>query len=130
MRLSLDLVLLPGSYAVCRLDPDAALPAWTGKGDFTSITRTPRETSVVCPQARVPGGVPSQRDFRVLRVQGTLDFSLTGVLDSMIGPLAAEAIAVFTISTYDTDYLLIRDDDLSRTVEILIRGGHNIILPE
>jgi uncharacterized protein len=126
----LDLVLLPGAYAVCRLDPNAGLPAWAGKGEFVSVTRTPRETSVVCPQEQVPAGVVGERDFRVLRVQGSLDFSLTGVLDSMVGPLAAEKIAVFTISTYETDYLLIREEALARTVEILIRSGHNIILPD
>jgi len=68
--------------------------------------------------------------FRVLRIQGPLDFALTGILDSLLHPLADERIAVFTVSTYDTDYILVREAALGRAVEILMRGGHNIILPE
>jgi uncharacterized protein len=128
--MNLDLILLSGVYAVSRLKPGSPAPAWAGTGDFVSITLTPWETSVVCLEERVPKGIPSEGGFRVLKVQGPLDFSLVGVLEAMVGPLAAERISVFSVSTFDTDYLLIREDALGRAVEILIRNGHNIVLPD
>ncbi|MCX6560999.1 MAG: ACT domain-containing protein [Candidatus Aminicenantes bacterium] len=128
--MNLDLVLLSGAYAVSRLKPGSPAPAWAGAGDFVSITLTPSETSVVCLEDRVPKDVPSEKGFRALKVQGPLEFSLVGVLESMIGPLAEERISVLAMSTFDTDYLLVREDALARAVEIFIRNGHNIILPE
>jgi hypothetical protein len=126
----LDLVLLSGIYAVSRLKSGTPVPAWAGAGDFVSVTLTPSETSVVCLETRVPRDVTSEKGFRALKVQGPLEFSLVGVLESMIGPLAEERISVFAVSTFDTDYLLVREDALARAVEILIRNGHNIILPD
>ncbi len=128
--MGLDLVLLEGSYAVCRLDPAAKIPDWTGRGEFVSLTRTPRELSIVCPEDRVPADVAREGGFRALRIQGPLDFALTGILDSLLHPLAEERIAVFAVSTYETDYVLVRQEALGRTVEILMRGGNNIILPD
>ncbi|MHB8095058.1 MAG: ACT domain-containing protein [Candidatus Aminicenantales bacterium] len=128
--MNLDLVLLPGLYAVCRLNPAADIPAWAAGGGFVSLTKTPQETSIVCPEGRVPTDVRSERGFRVLAVRGPLDFSLTGVLASMVGPLAQEGIGVFAVSTFDTDYLLIREDALARAVEILVRRGHKVIPEE
>jgi uncharacterized protein len=128
--MNLDLVLMPGLYAVGRMSPEAAVPAWASGGDFVSITKTPQETSIVCPQGRIPDDVRSERDFRALKVRGPLDFSLTGVLASMVGPLAEEDISVFAVSTFDTDYLLIKEDNLARAVEVLIRQGHNVVPAE
>ncbi len=128
--MNLDLVLLPGLYAVCRLDPEAEFPAWAAGGGFVSLTKTPRETSIVCLQERIPADVRSERDFRVLEVRGPLDFSLTGVLASLVGPLADDGISVFAVSTFDTDYLLVREDVLARAVEILVRRGHKVIPEE
>jgi hypothetical protein len=127
--MNLNIVLQPDDYAVCRLKPGTPAPAWAGGGEFVSVTQTPWETSVVCLDKRVPKDVQSERGFRALRVQGPLDFSLVGVLESIIGPLAAERISVFAVSTFDTDYVFIREDNLARTVEILIRSGHDIVLP-
>lgn len=128
--MNLDLVLLPGRYAVCRLDSSADVPAWAAGCDFVSLTKTPRETSIVCPEGRVPADVRSERGFRVLKVRGPLDFSLTGVLASLAGPLAEEDISVFAMSTFDTDYILVREDTLAGAVEILVRRGHRIIPAE
>lgn len=128
--MNLDLVLLPGQYAVCRLNPEADIPAWAAGGGFVSLTKTPRETSIVCPQERIPDNVRSERDFRVLEVRGPLDFSLTGVLASLAGPLAEEGVSVFAVSTFDTDYLLVRENSLARAVEILVRRGHKVVPEE
>ena len=102
------LELLPEVYAVCRLDKDAPVPDWAAGGLFSSITRTAHELSVVCADAHVAVGVKKEGGWRVLMVEGPLDFSLTGVLASLTGPLAREGISVFALSTYDTDYLLVK----------------------
>jgi hypothetical protein len=128
--MNLDIVLLPDLYAVCRLKAGTPAPGWAGVGEFVSVSLTSQETSVICPQARVPAGIQAERGFRALKVRGPLEFSLVGVLESIIGPLAAERISIFAVSTFDTDYVLVREEALARAVEILIRCGHDIILPE
>jgi hypothetical protein len=115
---------LEGTYAVCRLGPDAPLPSWASTGAFRSITRTAEELSVVCRQDAVPEGVRCERGWRCLRVAGTLDFSLVSVLASLLRPLADAGISAFVVSTFDTDYLLIKGEKLETAGEVLRRAGH------
>jgi hypothetical protein len=122
----LQLVLLDGTFAVCRLGPDALLPAWIGGGPFVSITRTADELSVVCRQEEVPEGVKCERGWRCLRVAGTLDVSLVGVLASLLNPLADVGISVFAVSTFDTDYLLVKDEKLETAMGVLRHAGHTV----
>jgi hypothetical protein len=120
----MTLVPLEGAYAICRLDGDAPLPGWVAGHPFVSISRTAEELSVVCRQEAVPEGIRCERGWRCLRVAGTLDFSLVGVLASMLGPLADAGVSVFVQSTFDTDYLLVKEQDLLQAVEALRRAGH------
>lgn len=122
----LPLVLLDGRLAVCRLGPAEPVPAWASTGGLVSHTRSAEELSVVCPEEVVHGGVRSERGWRCLRVAGTLDFSLVGVLASLLGPLAAAGVAVFVISTFDTDHVLVREADLGRAVTALRQAGHTV----
>jgi hypothetical protein len=122
----MELVPLEGAYAVCRLDADGPLPAWAAGGPFLSITRTADELSLVCREEVVPEGVRCERGWRCLRVAGTLDFSLVGVLASLLVPLAEAGVSVFAVSTFDTDHLLIRENHLARAVEALRAAGHAI----
>ncbi len=99
--------LLPQTLDICRLEPEAPLPSWVGPG-FFSITRTPDELSIVCENA--PLSVQRcERGWRAFKVEGPLDFSLTGILSSIAAPLAAARVSLFAISTFDTDYVLVRD---------------------
>lgn len=116
------LMLLSGRYAVCRLETDAPVPAWA-RGEFVSITRTAEELSVVCHDADVPQGVRCERGWRCLKLAGPLDFSLVGVLHSLLAPLAAANVSVFAVSTYDTDYILVREGDLHRARAALHAAG-------
>jgi hypothetical protein len=125
--LRLTLTLCPDILAVCRLDPDGVVPPWASGGPLTSITRTPAELSVVCLQKGVPEGVRCERGWRCLAVQGPLAFGLTGVLASLTRALAPAGVSVFAISTFDTDYLLVREADVERTVELLSREGHRVL---
>jgi hypothetical protein len=123
-RLTLDPV--PGSYAICRLAPGDSLPPWAVHGAFFSVTRTPAELSVVCDVARVPSGVKAEGPWSVLAVRGPLDLNITGVLAGLATPLATAGISIFAVSTYDTDYLLVRDHDMARAVRVLREVGHDI----
>ncbi len=126
MARRLTLQLLPGRLAVCRLDADAMLPNWASSGSFLSLTRSNAELSIVCPQEQVPDGVRAEPGWRCLRVEGPLDFSLTGVLASLADPLAAAGVGIFVVSTYDTDYLMVQERDLARGIDALERAGHAV----
>ncbi len=120
------LELLPDAYAVCRLDKNAPVPDWATQGLFSSVTRTPGELSVVCRDARVAAGVKKESGWKVLMIEGPLDFSLTGILASLTGPLAREGISVFALSTYDTDYLVVKEEQLEKAIQVLGAEGYDI----
>jgi hypothetical protein len=122
----LTLIILPDTFAVCRLDADAAVPAWATAGDLSSITRTADELSIVCRQDAVPEGITCERRWRCLRVAGTMPFAVVGVLASLTTPLTEAGISVFAISTFDTDYMLMMADALGRAIDILRMRGHTI----
>lgn len=119
-------MLLPELLAVCRLDPAASLPLWASAGSFFAITRTRDELSIVCPQQAVPATTQAERDWRALCVAGPLDFALTGILAALAGPLAAAGVSIFALSTYDTDYVLVRAADLDRAITALAAAGHQV----
>lgn len=123
----LELSLLKEYLAVCRLEPSAPLPAWALSGDLCSITRTPEELSVVCREQAVPVGIRCERGWRVFKVAGPLDFGLTGILDALTNPLARAGISIFALSTYDTDYLLVREAQLEEAVATLRTAGHILV---
>jgi hypothetical protein len=114
---------LPGLYAVCRLNPDAAVPGWVS-GPFVNITLTDDELAVICPAENVPAEVRSERDWRVLKLVGPFPFTTTGVLASLAAPLARANISLLSIATYDTDYLLVKSDVFDDTVAVLVAAGH------
>jgi len=95
-------------------------------GSFVTVTRTADELSVVCAEDAVPAGVRTQGGWRCLRVAGTLDFALVGVLAALLGPLAEAGVPVFCVSTFDTDYLLLQDADLPRAAAALTAAGHRV----
>lgn len=117
--------LFPGSYAIVRLAPDAPLPDWATRGDFTSTTRTSDELSVVCPTINLPPDVPSPHRWLCLKLEGPFPFSETGVLLSFIEPLATKHVPIFAISTYDTDYVLIQEEFMW-AIDVLRAAGHEL----
>lgn len=119
------LTLLPGTFAVCRLEPDAPVPAWAA-GSFSSVTRTTDELSIVCDQAVIPDGVRCERDWRCLKLAGPIPFTTVGVLASLVSPLADAGISVFAISTFDTDYVLVKAEHFEKAVVALRLAGHEV----
>ncbi len=114
-----DLVLLEGTFAVCRLAADEAVPDWARQRSVSSVTRTTRELSIVCEQDVVPPDVQSDTGWRCLMVEGPLAFTEVGIVASLTAPLAASGISVFVISTYDTDFLLVKEASLERALSSL-----------
>ena len=123
---SVQLRVLPDGYAIVRLHPGSELPSWVDAGRFRSVTRTDNEVSVVCRDRDVPDGESAERGWRVLELKGPLDFSLAGVVASLVVPLAEAEIPIFVISTFETDYLLVRETDTGRAVAALIEAGHAV----
>lgn len=119
--------LMDGPYAIVRLAPDAPTPDWATRGEFTSITRTSDELSIVCPIANLPPGVSSPHRWVCLKLEGPFPFSQTGVLLSFIEPLSSSGIPILAISTYDTDYVLVQEESSDTAIELLKRSGHEMI---
>ena len=123
----MTLSILPDQFAICRLSPDDDIPVWSRNEEFYSITRSRDELSIVCLSKDVPENIRAECDWRALKVRGPLDFSLTGILAAIIDPLSEAKIAIFTISTYDTDYVFVREDSLSQVVALLSEEGNSIV---
>jgi len=118
---------LPGLYAIVRLAGDAPVPTWAAEGEFTSITRTADELSVVCAAGNLPRDLNSPERWACLKLEGPFPFSLTGVLLSFIKPLSTNGIPIFAVSTYDTDYVLIPEDRMEGVVDMLREAGHQLL---
>jgi uncharacterized protein len=123
---SLDLHWLAEPLAVCRLSPAESVPPWASGPGFLSITRTADELSIVCAANRVPPGIGHEPGWRALQVEGPLPFTATGILAAIAAPLAAAEISIFAISTFDTDYVLVREPDLQRAAAVLAAAGHRV----
>jgi len=118
---------LPGLYGIVRLGPEAPVPKWATKGDFSAITRTADELSIVCPSSSLPDGVRSQHRWICLKLEGPFPFSQTAVLLSFIEPLSSNGVPIFAVSTHDTDYVFVRDDESKTALDELRKAGHTLL---
>jgi hypothetical protein len=102
--------LLDGELSIVRLPPDAAIPAWLSflSEPLVSVTRTAHELSIVCPSATVPPTVAREAGWRAFTVEAKLEFSAVGVLSAILNPLAEAGISILSLSTFDTDFVLVR----------------------
>jgi hypothetical protein len=124
----LKLRITRGGYAVCRLDPGEKVPVWAARGPgFSSVTRTTEELSIVCAEELPPKGTKCERGWRLLRIEGPLGFELTGVLLSVARPLSDAGVNIFALSTYDTDYFLVKAKDVDQAIQALTSAGHTVI---
>ncbi len=120
----LSMRILDEEYGVCRLKPDSEVPTWAGNGEFTSITRTSDELSIVCSEKNMPEEIICERNWKIIKIEGPLDFTMIGVLAQISMILAKEKISIFVISTFDTDYILVKEKDLSLTKITLTQDGY------
>ena len=122
----LKLRVLDGHVSVCRLHPESEVPEWAVTGGFFSVMRTGDELSVVCLEAEVPGSVRSERGWRALMLEGPFEFLEVGVLASVAVPLAEAGVGIFALPTFDTDYVLVKEEQLGSTVAALRGRGHEV----
>ena len=125
----MTLAILRPALGIARLGPSEPIPAWATQGGFYSITHTEDELSMVCEAAAIPVDAGAELGWRGLRVVGRLDFALTGILASLANPLAAAGVSIFAVSTFDTDYILVRDYALDTAIDSLRRAGHDVVGP-
>jgi uncharacterized protein len=123
---TLNLLLLPHTYAVCQFHPDKHIPYWALLGDFVSLTRTNEALSIICQQDHVPGDLEAERGWRCVQVLGVFGFSEAGVHVSLAVPLAQADISVLAVATYATDYLLIKEENTEQALQVLRQAGHII----
>jgi uncharacterized protein len=118
---------LDGRFAICRLSADAAVPHWSEGQEFSSVTRTDEELSIVCAADRVPPEVKAEQSWVCLKLEGPFAFSQVGILQSFIEPLAKGGVPVFAVSTFDTDYVLVKEEFATRAQTLLCEAGHRMI---
>ncbi len=125
----LSLQLHPWRLAVCRLARETEPPRWAA-GPLVAVVRTPDELTILCNEAAVPAGVRKAGGWRALEVAGPLDFSEVGILARLTGDLAAAGIPLFALSTFDTDWLLVRESAASEALRALRSAGHRVAVEE
>lgn len=123
----LTMKLLKDEYGVCRLARNASIPKWAEDSDFFSVTKTSDELSIVCLENSIPSEIKCERGWRILKIEGPLDFSLIGILAPISTILAENRISIFAISTYDTDYVLVKDKDIANAIKALAVKNYEII---
>ncbi|HEX2914970.1 MAG TPA: ACT domain-containing protein [Chloroflexia bacterium] len=126
-KVSVKFSVLAEALAVCRLEAGAEVPGWAMRGPFFSVTRTAEELSIVCSAAEVPQSIKSEVGWKALKLEGPFDFGLVGILASITEPLAQAGISLFALSTFDTDYVLVKEIHLSQALAVLQDYGHQLV---
>lgn len=119
----MKLEILTGEYSVCRLSPDANIPKWA-LSHFSSITRTGHELSIVCRSQAIPDGVQREDGWKLFRIAGQLEFSMIGVIAAISKVLCEASISIFVISSFDTDYVMVKADQFAHAAESLTAAGY------
>lgn len=123
----LTLHLLPESFVICRLSPSSSLPSWAFDGPFVSITKTGDELSIITiDDHRLPKDVQCERNWKCFKLQGPFPFDMTGILTSVLNPLGKADIGILAVSTFDTDYVLVKESNLQIAIDVLKQNGHSV----
>jgi len=121
---ALKFIILTQPLSIHRLQPGASIPKAVFSSSFYSISRTDDELSLVAPDDIAIAADKTELGWRALKVVGPLDFSLTGILAGIAGTLAKAGISIFAISTFDTDYILVKNENLKSAKAALTAAGH------
>ena len=121
---SLDVQVAPEEYAIYRFAPHAPIPPWAQTGRFWAVVSTPTEVSIICAAVAHRYAERVERGWRLIALLGSFAFTATGVLAFVLGPLAEASVSILALSTFDTDYVLVKEESLSHAVEVLRAYGH------
>lgn len=126
----LDFTILKGDYSIYRLEKDSAIPDWIYDSEFYSVTRTKDELSIVCKHVDLitDDKIKNDKHWRILKINGPLDLSLIGIIANVSCLLKENKISIFTISTYDTDYVFVKNRHLDKALTVLKNNGHKIFI--
>ena len=127
MRARQEIEVLPGLLALCRLPPDAAIPAWATLRPFFAVVRTRDELSIMCPADVVPATVGASRHWRAFMVRGPFTLDAVGILASLAAPLAGAGVSIMPVATFDTDYILVKAEQLDTAIDALRAAGHGVV---
>lgn len=120
----MELKIIEQNFSICKLED---LSEVDYSDDFCFISKTDEEYSLVCSTSLVPNNVVEcDRGWRAFRIQGVLDFSLIGILSRITTLLAENRIGIFAISTFNTDYILTKEENFDRTLDVLARNGYRL----
>ncbi len=122
----MEIEILAGEYAVCQIPKGQSMAPPKDRGGFWSVTETDEEVSLICRVDRIPETLQKETGWCVTRIRGVLDFSLVGVLLKVIQPLADRGISIFTVSTYNTDYILLKEECLEEAVQAWNEQGYHV----
>lgn len=123
---ALHLEIQPDYIGVFKLPPSTNIPLWVFECSFFSITRTYEELSIFCTDKAIPEDILAERNWACFKIVEELDFTTAGILASLANPLAEANISIFSISTFDSDYILVRRENLSKAIEVLKAVGHTV----
>lgn len=126
---TITLSILKDLFSVYKKDPTSPLPEWLDDCEFYHISKTDEELSIVCPQDFLPANTQAEKDWACIKVEGPLEFSLTGILANILKPLAQQNISVFTISTFNTDYIMVKENTLKASIQTLKEAGYRFTEP-
>ena len=123
----MNLKIIPGDYSVCKLPSNSTIPMWALESPFFTVSKTDDELSIACESRYIKDQPEAENNFSLIKVIGPLDFNLTGILTSLCTPLSEAKISVFVVSTFDTDYLLIKQEKIEQAQNVLIESGFSFI---
>ena len=126
MQSPIRITIIHQRLGICRMDPKAELPDWAAGEPFFSITRTADELSIICPERNIPPGVVRDYGWRAMKLEGPFEFTMIGVLAGIAVPLAHADISILAVATYDTDYVLVKQNRLEQAVDVLSGQGYQV----
>lgn len=124
---TLTFITIPGMYAICRFDARDNIPDWIFQSNFYNISKSEDELSIICEAQLVPEATKADRDWKLMRLEGTLDLSLTGITARFSTPLAKHNVNLCVIATYDTDYIMVKSEKLIRAQAALRQAGFAVV---
>lgn len=127
MASGLNLITMEGRYSVCRLPGEMTVPQPEGIDGLWAAIRTPGGRTLVCREEDAPASAEIEAGWRVLQVEGPLSFELVGILADLLQPLKAEGVTVFVLSSFETDFILLREEDLTAARSALLDAGYHFL---